>query len=334
MPRSHIAVSLLLCRLALPAENPIAEIQSLRAQGKLDEAAALSVSALRLSTPAPALAPRLWNEYGIVLEQQREFFASENAFKRSIDLWRSAEGDASLNLTWPLDNLGSLYYSAGLFAKSEECRARALSIRRAALGEHNRDVARTQQNLAAVYVAQGRDAQAQALFEQSLVSLDRLPNVETDRACIRNNLGVLCLKHNRNQDALIHFIAAVDALSGRPGPRDGESDATGDATPESRDPLVLIHPLENLGLTYLFLKDASRAQVFLKRAVDLCTLRLGAESAETGRILETYSSALRSLHRRAEARDALRRAHHIARAQRRQDPKTLLIDVRDALRQP
>src|SRR5579863_4123881 len=98
MPRSHIAVSLLLCRLALPAENPIAEIQTLRAQGKLDEAAALSVSALRLS--ASAMAPRLWNEYGIVLEQQREFFASENAFKRSIDLWRSAEGDASLNLTW------------------------------------------------------------------------------------------------------------------------------------------------------------------------------------------------------------------------------------------
>ncbi len=333
MPRHPIAAAaLLLCRLALPAENPIVQIQSLRAQGKLDEAAALSVSALRLS--APALAPRLWNEYGIVLEQQRKFFSSENAFKRSIALWRSAEGDASLNLTWPLDNLGSLYYSAGLFAKSEECRSRALSIRRAALGEHNRDFARTQQNLAAVYVAQGRDAQAQALFEQSLVSLDRLPNAETDRACIRNNLGVLCLKHNRNQDALVHFIAAVDALTARPGPRDGESDATGDATPESRDPLILIHPLGNLGLTYLFLNDATRAEAALKRAVDLSTLRLGADSAETGRILETYATALRSLKRRAEARDALRRSRRIARDRSREDPKTLIVDARDALRQP
>ena len=333
MPGYHIAaVSMLFCCHALPAENPIAEIQSLRAQGKLDEAAALSVSALRLSLPA--LAPRLWNEYGIVLEQQHKFFASESAFKRSIDLWRAAEGDASLNLTWPLDNLGSLYYSAGLFAKSEETHARALSILRAARGDHNRDVARSQQNLAAVYAAQGRDSEARALFEQSLVSLDSIPNTETGRACIRNNLGVLCLKHNRCEDALAHFTAAVDALSARLGLRDGESDGSGDATGERRDTLLLIRPLENLGVTYLFLNDAPRAEASLKRAVDLSTLRLGAESAETGRILETYAKALRALHRRAEARDALRRSRRIARALRREDPKTLLFDARDALRNP
>ena len=249
-------------------------------------------------------------------------------------LWRAAEGDASLGLTWPLDNLGSLYYSAGLFAKSEECRAHALSIRRAALGSHNRDVARTQQNLAAVYVAQGRDAEAQALFEQSLVSLDTLPNAETDRACIRNNLGVLCLKQNRRQDALAHFTAAVDALSARPGPRDETRDGRGDATPESRDPLPLIRPLENLGVTYLFLNDNPHAEVFLKRAVDLSTLRLGPESSETGRILESYAKALRALNRRAEARNALRRSRSIARAGGREDPQTFIVDARDALRNP
>ncbi len=66
-----------------------------------------------------------------------------------------------------LNNLGTLYYYQGWFAKSEECIRRALEIDEAVHGPSHPAVAEDLHNLAEVYLQTGRPALARSLFERA-----------------------------------------------------------------------------------------------------------------------------------------------------------------------
>ena len=210
-----------------------------------------------------------------VLTDLERFEESEQALTRAIELLRSRDGDADVELdetlSTALNNLGSMLAEAGELERALEIHRRNLEVRRSLYGEHHRRVATTLNNIGFVFTMQRRYEEAAETFEQTLAVREEV--LGADHAEVGLTLFNLA-EVNRRLGAFERGVEqarrAVDVLE----------NATGDQA------LWYALALNSLGGNLSELGDYQGATTALEEAYEVLTRLLGPGHTRVHRILE------------------------------------------------
>lgn len=107
------------------------------------------------------------NDLGTISEERNKYFDAQKYYKESIAAAQQMGAGSRLVEANALDNLGSLYYEAGLYTKAEQALLDSINIMNAG-GTTGVKLAEALNNLGVVYLAQHRDASAQSSAEEAL----------------------------------------------------------------------------------------------------------------------------------------------------------------------
>ena len=251
-----------------------------------------------------------------------------------------------------LNNLGSIYHSAGRYFQAENSYRRAIEILRRCC-QAQPELARATGNLATLYVetgqlakaerldveaaahrvadgpdaarlflaagalkrSRGRYADAERYQRQALAIWQRLAPSGLETLQTHSEIGLTCLEAGRDRDALASF---QDAL------RIAEQ-----SLPPSHPGVV--HLLANIGVYYFYVRDYGQAERFSNRALSAAEQSMGPEHPLVAQILSNYALILRKMSRRREAEKAELRARAIQR-QSLTAPGRYVADVNDIVR--
>jgi len=197
------------------------------------------------------------------------------------------------------NGFGMVYFAQGKYNKSEKYLRKALAIASArgvvggvfpAVG-----LAETLNNLASVYVSQRKYKIAEETYIRALtLEQSAVGPTHPALASMYFNLGCLYVVTDRlgNADDQLRRSLAIAAQS------------------ETAPAIFVIRILAMLGKVQLRMGQAALAEALLTRALEIARKNAGTEHLIPVS-LETYSQALQSLHRSAEARSAFEEARQI-----------------------
>ncbi len=122
--------------------------------------------------------------------------------KTGVAVLEKSLGPDSPAVARALTDLGTFYYTHGMYAEAQPILARALAIREKALGPEHPNVAASLSNLAGLYRTQGKYGEAEPLQKRSLAIREKAlgpdhPNVATTL----ENYAALLRKTNRDTEA-------------------------------------------------------------------------------------------------------------------------------------
>ena len=163
---------------------------------------------------------------------------------------------------------------------------------------------------------QRKFSEAEPLYERARAILERSGDPEKPTvAAVLSHLGMLFYETGRESEAeayLVRSFAICETAFG--------------ANHQS-----LIKPLANLGDFYFWIGRTAEAEPLFARALALSVRTLGPDDFVTGEILRVYSSVLRQMNRRREAKDMAKRAHTILAKRSRGMSRSATIEVGDLL---
>jgi eukaryotic-like serine/threonine-protein kinase len=116
----------------------------------------------------PVIRARMQSVLGRAYRGLGVYDRAEPLLAASLDTYRSAYGDNSLEVAGALNSLGLIYIDRERLSDAERMHREALEIRRALLGPDHRDVAQSLNNLAAALQNSGRLDDAEALYDELL----------------------------------------------------------------------------------------------------------------------------------------------------------------------
>jgi esterase/lipase superfamily enzyme/Tfp pilus assembly protein PilF len=209
--------------------------------------------------------------------------------KRALDLARDG-GAPKAKLAAALDNLALIYKVQGHYGEAEKLYVQALNIHKQGITPNNPDLPAAINNLALLYVAQKRYVEAEPMFEDAIDKWSKIPN-QSAVATGQNNLGLLYYHQGRYEEAEPHFKQALKIR---------------EEIPNQNDHAVAI-VLNNLALVHEHQGRYEDAEAEYKRALDLAE-RLSPDNTLVGRIRENLGGLYKSLGKRGEAEQLLKRA--------------------------
>ncbi len=176
-------------------------------------------------------------------------------------------GDADLAI--PLNNLGRLYQTIGDYSSARRMLQEALDLRDGAAGVAPVLLSRSLNNQAELDRVTGRYDSAQALYERALDLLRTADAHGDDLPATLNNLGALHRALGETERALPYYEEAVRMWSDRRGP----------------DNLFTVSALSNLALVQERTGDLERAEVGLRRALEVRRRWLGDQHPDVANSL-------------------------------------------------
>ena len=253
---------------------------------------------------------------------------AEELFARALALRESATGPTDFSLVPTLENLSSLAYDAGSWARCETLDRRVLALRVAGQGEGHADVARARKNLALSLYRLDRFEEAETLLRAAAAALERLAprpldlladtlgdlaeNLRAqgryaeaeplftralalgpaDPSTLLNNLAGFYRDQNRYAEALWRLSQALALEEARTPPL----------------PAELVTLWNNMAELYRFQGDLREAERYYRKAVAAGREVLGPAHPRFGTMLNQLAEMLREAGRTAEAEPLYREA--------------------------
>jgi tetratricopeptide (TPR) repeat protein len=245
----------------------------------------------------------------------------------------SGHEDAATALV--LSALSTVAYEQEKFAEAEGYAREAYEIRLKVLGDKHPHVAIAANNLAEVYQKQGKDAEAEEMFEQSINIYKKSDN-QTGVLDVLNNLAMFYKKLGRLQDArkVVETALELEKEEGNSSPVDRAMtlnalgainkamyefddadknyreaidilDGQGD-TPQSSS--ALCDALDNYGDFLLLQSEYEKAEPIFKRAIAMCEKSRGKNHSSTAGSLVDMGILYKNQGKLTEAEESLKRA--------------------------
>jgi tetratricopeptide (TPR) repeat protein len=300
-----------------------AELYSLAAhaemESKFTEAETLYSEALQAweksaGPESPALMKSL-NGLGNILRVQGRRASAERNFRRAIAIGEKAGDPARLDLAVGLNSLGGLYSDEHRPSRAIPLLERALRIRDLALGPEDPLLASSLNNLADAYVEQHRLDSSEALYRRSLTLLTD-PSKHPFLTAITNfKLAELLFRHGKGDPGNLSDAAHLYQLSL----------TILEKSPWQSHPLVGID-LRSLAEVYVAERRYKDVEPLLIRALAVFERTLGPQHPQVAKVLSVYAAAGR-MHRGRQAAAMERRAKHIIRTFKFEDPDNTTVDV-------
>lgn len=160
---------------------------------------------------------------GIVLHAERKFHEAEKFLTDVLAECRHTLGLSHSDTTAAMNNLAAVYHEQGRLDEAEKLYRQVYELHGAA--SQTGDIALlTWNNLALTYAAQGRWKEANSLYREILARLRSLevkrPSLE---ATVLNNLGLLCARVGKKEEALSYLAECVKLRDAHLGPEHPDS---------------------------------------------------------------------------------------------------------------
>jgi len=268
--------------------------------GHFNEAERAMQQAVEYAEQFPPLDPRLpstIHALGFLYQEQGKLAEAKACYVRAIHLWQKIGPAEHQALSKTLDNMIGIYMSAHEYEAAEKL---ARSRLREMEGASNwRDRAIFLNPRAALEFRLRRYQDAESSGRQSLdLWQEHFKGEERNYAIVLMNLSMVYEAAKRYQSALDAGTRAVAALEG--------------SDPTLRP--VLAWALDNAAHLLSKLDRLGESERLYSRALETAKDVFGPDHPTTGRIMLEYSSALRRLNRKAEAKATEAQARTILRS--------------------
>ncbi|HIG74523.1 MAG TPA: serine/threonine protein kinase [Bacteroidetes bacterium] len=268
--------------------------------GLLDEAVAQYRAALALAErtdgPRSLETARLQSYLATAYRELAAYDTADSLYSLALQTHRQRAGEQDLQTAAVLAEIGTLRYYTGDAEGSAEAHERVLAIEEALLPPGDPELVLTIGNLAVARTAQGREAEALALFERQ-VGLLRAMDQPVTLANALANLGSSYFSGGREEDAARVQREAVRLFR----------EVLGDEHPSTA------FGLSNYGSTLTALGRAADAEPLLREAVAIYRSASGERHPNVGFPLLNLAKALRDQGRLDEAERAAREAGDLFR---------------------
>lgn len=234
-----------------------------------------------------------------------------------------------------LSALATVAYEQEKYAQAEEYALEAYEIRLKALGDKHAHVAIAANNLAEVYQKQGKDVEAEKMFEQSIKIYERSDN-QPGVLDVLNNLAMFYKKQGRLSEArhIIEMALSLEKQESDPSVVDramtlnalGAVDKAmyeyeladkhykeaiellDKAKQNEETAAALCDALDNYGDFLLMQSDYKNAEPVYQRAITMCERSRGVNHSSTAERLSDLGILYKNTGRMAEAEANLKRA--------------------------
>jgi CHAT domain-containing protein/tetratricopeptide (TPR) repeat protein len=236
------------------------------------------------------------NDLGIVLGRTGEYQEAIVRFEKALAILQSMPHPDELKIAFALNGLGIALFDFGDYAGARARYERSLDIRRRLLGPEHPKVAETENNLATLLLDVGDYEAADTLYAH-VVSVRRIRYGERHPLVGRalTNLALVRLREAQPQSAREIYEQALTLL---------DEKLQGDTVAGSR---------EGLGLAYRGLGQYPKAEVQLRKALDLREDLYGPDHPQVARSLYELASLLLEMGELETARPLCERALRIDR---------------------
>ncbi len=299
----------MLSNLSLQASDPIDLAERLHDEHKFAEAKTILLGALENGLNHQNNERRLayiLDSLGSVAQDQGEYLQAEKYYRRSIAYWQDGGENSLAGLARTLNNLASLLYSAGKLSEAQQLLRRSEAIQPE--GDPQSGVVLL--NRGTAYFGQRKYGEAEAAYRRAWAVLEpQRKSWELELALIASDLGVICEKTGRREEAQSHYTFARTVWE--------KQMQSGKATPEM---------FQNLAELYSILRQNAPAKLVLQEGLVVANRELGPEHPRVADMLFLYARVLRQSGSKAEAARMAKQAKAIrAQSQERLARHTIAV---------
>jgi tetratricopeptide (TPR) repeat protein len=254
----------------------------------------------------------LLNQLGSVRQDLGEYLEAERSYLQALSASAQTEGDPERLVI--LNNLGTLYFETGQYAKGDGVREQLEKLAAGNLEGHPAAAAKLLNVIASLEHARSRDDEAETHYARSLQLFQKANGTVTvDAALVKNNLGSLRLEAGRYESACDLFQQAIREIGIASGPEGPE----------------LIQPLVNLARCKNLSGYSNQAEPVARRAVELSMKVFGEAYPVTAGAMLEHAAALRRLRCKGPARDLEKRARTSLRNSSMKNLGAYTVSLRD-----
>ena len=279
---------------SLQSTEPIDLAERLHDEHKFAEAKTILLGALKDALKHPNGERRLayiLDSLGSVVQDQGQYLQAEKYYRRSIAYWLDGGETSFAGLARTLNNLASLLYRAGKLNEAQQLLRRCEAIQL----EGDPQTAVVLLNQGTAYFGQRKYGEAEAAYRRAWAVLEpHRKSRELELALIASNLGVICQKTGRAEEAQSHYTFARTVWE--------KQMQSGKATPE----MYL-----NLAELYSMLGQDVPAKQVLQQGLVVANRELGPEHPRVADMLFLYARVLRQSGSKAEAARTAKQAKAI-----------------------
>ena len=299
----------MLSKRSLQTAEPIDLAERLHDEHKFAEAKTILLGALEDATKHQNVERRLayiLDSLGSVAQDQGEYLQAEKYYRRSIAYWQDGGENSLAGLARTLNNLASLLYSAGKLSEAQQLLRRSEAIQPE--GDPQSGVVLL--NRGTAYFGQRKYGEAEAAYRRAWAVLEpQRKSWELELALIASDLGVICEKTGRREEAQSHYTFARTVWE--------KQMQSGKATPEM---------FQNLAELYSILRQNVPAKLVLQEGLVVANRELGPEHPRVADMLFLYARVLRQSGSKAEAARMAKQAKAIrAQSQERLARHTIAV---------
>ena len=289
--------------------EPIDLAERLHDEHKFAEAKTILLGALKDALKHPNEERRLayiLDSLGSIAQDQGQYLQAEKYYRRSIACWMDGGKTSLAGLARTLNNLASLLYRVGKLSEAQRLLRRSEAIQLE--GDPQAGVVFLNQGTA--YFGQHKYGEAKAAYRRAWAVLEpHRKSRELQLARIESNLGVICQKTGRREEAQSHYIFARAVWE--------KQVQSSKATPE-----IYV----NLAELYSMLGQDIPAKLVLQEGLVVANRELGPEHPQVADMLFRYARVLRQSGSKAEAARMAKQARAIrAQSEERLARQTIAV---------
>jgi len=321
----HRTAGFLLFLIALPAAAAVRqasdawpdltrEAGELGHQGRFAEAAAVLRRMVRLADQPgqdPERTSAACNWLAVVYDELGRSADAEHEYRRSLALLERSGGRTTAEYAQVLSNLAAHYADLGRDDEAAPLLREAIGTFRSIRPEPPLGLALARDAMAMVAMHAGRYQEADALEQQAVQALEKLPGSAEQYGIALGNLATLRRSEGYPEEAVGIAHRAFETLEKALGP----------------DHPRLIPALNTLAAAQMDLKHVEEAGAALSRALKLAETRLGTDHLLYGRVLLNYSVFVRKCGDRKRAGKLEAQAREILDQHARANGTNMTVDA-------
>jgi tetratricopeptide (TPR) repeat protein len=239
---------------------------------------------------------RLLYETAYYLREHARYTEAVSLIQQSLQIREQVFGLDHLQVSYPLNGLGSLYRQLGRYAEAKVCYQRALQIREKQLEPDHALVAFPLYNLAQLYREQGMFAEAEPLYQRALQIREQQLGPDHSLVTISlNGLAVLYSEQSKYAEAEHIYQLVLQIRMQQLGP----------------DHPLTATCLNNLALLAYKRGNFTEAEPLFKRALAIWMQRMGPDHPLVAHPLHGLANLHREHGNFAEAESLFQQALHI-----------------------
>jgi len=293
-----ITVAPVLAQTQSTSQSHLDRALLLEGMGQFEEAEAQFIAAVETAAKSPETGAlvRALDHACTFYQDSGKIPQAESCLRRLLHAYQQKIGPDHLTINRVINRLACLYIEIGQRRKAERLGLDKWLERLEAEDPKSHDRIDLTGAVAALEIMRGNTAKALALNMKAWEILESLGETATNSGVtVLNNISIAYLEMKRGPEsaAVLERALALAEKAGFQGTL----------------PMAATHA--NLANVYEQLNRLPQAERHLAKAIEIIELRCGADSTRTGAALASYSTLLKKMGRKAEARHAETRAKRI-----------------------